>query len=140
MKLELFQSSVKLLRMPANSHQQNYRGAVMRKSGPQECMEAVFGDRAGRQNSFLTRLEENFNMWEAEVDMEGLSLGQEQEEPDGKEEQEQNDCELGGRGVEAPPAPFLEESRAATGREAETWDLGLGGLHIGRGQLIHLKL
>ena len=117
--------------MPASSQQLNQRGAVRRNSGPQEYMEAVFGDRAGRQNSFLARLEENFNMWEAEVDMEGLSLEQEQEE---QEEQGKNDCDLGGSGVEAPSASSLEESRTATAREAETWDLGLGGLHIGRGQ------
>ena len=118
--------------MPASRKQLNQRGPVMRNSGPQEHMEAVFGDRAGRQNSFLARLEENFNMWKAEVDMGELSLGQDGQEK--QEEQGQNDSELGDREVEAFPASSLEESRAATGREAETWDLGLGGLHIGRGQ------
>ena len=104
--------------MPASSQQLNQRGAVRRNSGPQEYMEAVFGARAGRQNSFLARLEENFNMWEAEVDMGGLSLGQDGQEK--QEEQGQNDSELGDREVEAPPGPCLLPGEV----EGSDWQVG----------------
>ena len=83
---------------------------------------------------FLEKLENSFNMWEAEQDLHGLSLqGREEERDQTKPDQNVEEHET----VQSPhltrPSPADQPERGQPGQvcEAEYWDLGLGSLSLG---------